>query len=203
MVRNAITKRKKMEKDVNDWELVYLEENRIYLQERDTLITLIAENLVKFFDWEPENTDFFLVCVVAYNITRGLARIGYLENDYKPLLCSCNCGEYVCYTMHLSCSCINNNPTVFRYLNLSNTSSLKELYRLILLNKHKIKPLVEDVKKYLIIYERQALWMDFLASWNPKLKRMVLVESDLPKPDLKGLSTRDRLSEIHRLRSES
>ena len=228
LVETATKKRQKLENDFQFWENLYLKENNQLLQERQTLIFHIANVLIDLFnatkeppvllnemkfgdyiydedDFEDENDDPLLRVVIAYNLILSLHyRALYFMKDYKPELCQgCKCGNYNCYDVHLCCSCIKDNNSIFRYLNVMNLESMKVFYGIILMNRDRIRPVVLDAKKFMTIYGTKILWMRFYVMWEPSLKRLVLRENNEEKDDLRGLTTRDRLSERHRIRQEN
>lgn len=178
-IRSKIKRFNKHRNDLEDWIKKYNEENKIILERRFSYIRLIIEHVISLFGEKEEN--LFIINVSLFNLARKLYSIGYFTDNFQANKCDhCDCGAYIPYDVRLACSCIINNNTILKYFNLCTEDVLKFYHEILINNKDKIKPLVDDLK---VLYEHYGdglftvrLWLD----WDPTENRLKLEENHLP-----------------------
>lgn len=193
--------REKSEKDLDAWIEKYNEDNEEILRRREIMTTHIADWIFDRFDeFETETfaVDSFVQCVVMFNLTNTLYCSGYFLKNFVPNKCAeCNCGQYIPYDVTLSCACIYENNTIFRYFSRSSEDTLKLFYEILLFNEAKILPLIADIVKLYVVFHDQIMFLKVHLDWKPAQKRLVLEQNLLP-PQKK----RSKIAATNRLKNK-
>lgn len=195
-IRRLNEMRKETEEDVNKKIEMYISENRVLLEKRRILKTLIINCVRQLIPKKYTSTskNIFLFCVGIHHLVRHLYNNNYFSDDYEPDRCKdCNCNNFVGYEIKLSCKCIESKLiygddveyTAYEYFELLNDFTLRKFYELLLKNTKKIKPLVDDMIYLYYFYEKNLLKIDLELEWDDELKRLKLVQL-LDKPNERG-----------------
>jgi hypothetical protein len=123
----------------------------------------------------------FVQGMVLFQIVLELYHIDYFEKHYKPSQCaepSCKC--YIPYT---NIRLMNKNDVgcgvLEHYFNVVPEDVLKKFYEILLLQKNKITPLINDIYELYEKYYDNILFMN-----HAKLKRLVFMEDTNQKQEL-------------------
>ncbi len=180
-VKKFKQRREQDEQETNALIQTYVAENANVYAERTKLVKLAVKTLTNLY--VPNETvdavDAFYIYVGIFHLVRELFGIGYLDADYKPVVCTdCKCGSILPYDIKLSCTCVfrytqdNPNPSLEKYLYSMNKDSLRTLCQLIFAHKTRIQPIVDDFIYYYRIYDQTILTTELELGWDPKAKRL-------------------------------
>jgi hypothetical protein len=179
------SRRRNTETETGDWINKYIEENKVILSRRKTLIGNIVKFVAELFD--SHDLDFiFAKCVMIFNLTRRLYVLGYFPKDFQgrpmkeyiPYKCmNCNCGEYEANELELMCGCIYQHNTIAEYFNLSTEDALKQFFGTALFNRKKIAAIVEDIKLLYLVHQDHVMFLKLWLVWDPSLKRLKIVQN--------------------------
>lgn len=177
----------KQEADINQLIDHYIHENSVLLKKRSKLMGFITNYIDTLYEEvDPEEEiNYFVKHIITYNLVHGLHRSGYFEPIFKPDRCAdITCGCYVPYDLVLACSCVLNNHSVNTYFNMISEKSLNKYYELILTQKSKIIPLLEDLMVLHDEHDDRVMFLKVHLVWHHDLKRLVLEPNtykDIPK----------------------
>ena len=177
--------REQMEREEEQIIQKYIEENQQILDWRYKVTELIAtfiEKLCSPIIVFKEDECRLSIYAAIHNLVRELYNICYFEKDYVPSKCKdCTCGNYITFPLTLGCSCIFNNNTIFKYFNLLSVDSLKKFYEVLLFNANKIKPFIEDLYFYNIMFDENMIFMQMELAWSPEKNRLILLQANEEK----------------------
>jgi hypothetical protein len=176
--------RKQREKEVEEWVQKYIEENEVILERRRVLYTHITFCILKLYeDIDPEEEiHIFVKVVTIFNLCGRLRSIGYFLNTFVPDTCKHpKCACYLPYELTLACGCILHNNTLDKYYNLAPEATLKMFYEVLLFNKAKLLPLLEDICYLHNVYGDQLMFLKLHLVWS-QLERRLVIEENNEKP---------------------
>ena len=176
--------RKESEREINQFIKIYLKENKAILKRRSKIDVLIISFIKDLFEpnlkMDIENAYF--LCIVTHHLTFELYGYDYFDEDYEPEKCkNCDCGEYVVYNIKLACGCVFKNDSIKSYFNLMSEPTLRKFYEILLRNKEKIKPIIEDAIYYYKWFDSKILLLDMELKWDEDQNRLVLSQNSDPK----------------------
>jgi len=176
--------RKNIEDDTDQWIEKYIQDNRIVLERRNTLISNITKTILTMFDVigvDDIAENAFSKCIMVFNLTKQLHAMNYLPRNGKgrlnkqfiPEKCKhCDCNEYQMYGLSLMCSCIHDYNTIKKYFNLCSEDTLKDFFGSLLYNKAVIIPLICDLKPLYIVHREKTMSLKLCLSWDPIKSRL-------------------------------
>ena len=175
-------KRGLMEREIDNVMDKYMKENSLVLEWRSKIISFIFAYIEKLFESVPAFEDnAFVFCVAIHNLVRELHHARYFSKNYKPEKCvDCKCNNFISYYLRLGCGCVFSNSTIPRYFNLMSTETLKRFYEVLLLNKDKIKPFVNDLNFHYTLFDDNMLFMHMELVWNQEKQRLALSQAAGP-----------------------
>lgn len=163
----------------------YIDENTVLLQKRVKLMGFIRSYVDNLYDSMDDEMDYFVRHIVTYNLVFHLYSCDYFSPSFKPTRCSdITCGCYVPYDVTLACACVLNNHSVHTYFQMLSEKSLSKYYELLLLNKNKIVPLMQDLMDLYEEHDDRLMFLKVHLLWHYDKRRLVLEPNtfeDLPK----------------------
>lgn len=185
-INNYKNYRLEQEAQTNNIIEYYIQENKLILEERSKLIVFICAYIDNIFD---SDMNYFIKHVSIYNLVHFLYSYQYFLPTFKPEKCddiTCQC--YVPLNAVLACTCIlNHSPipaNVCKYFQKTTIDKLSKYYEVLLLNKNKILPILDDLTNLYTIHQDKLLFIKVFFVWHPELKRLVLEENtfdEIPK----------------------
>lgn len=191
--------RKQREKESEEWIQKYIKENEVILQRRQHLSHLITLAILKLYeDIDPEDDiHSFVKVVMLFNLSGRLRAIGYFLNTFIPDRCKhpkCSC--YIPYDLVLACGCIIHNNTLEKYYNLATEDTLRMFYEILLFNKNKIKPILEDIGYLHNLYGDRLMFLKLHLIWDSSQRRLVIEENnEKPLPKMTKVFATTRLKD--------
>jgi hypothetical protein len=184
-VSNIIMKnndeRRKVEEDVEEIMERYRKENEENLRKRYVLQNLIIKYLDMFLNKYGQNV--YIMYIAIYSIIKEINKVGYFNDNYKPVICCDSCNIYVPISFVLSCRCLYNYHNFKHYLSKADNNSLKILYELLIKKRDKYESLFCDFLKLYYIFEDKTLFMDLEVVWDDKFNRLIMQQRTSEKEE--------------------
>jgi len=178
--------RKNKDLDIDEQIEQYIKVNAEELKKKDS-IKQITMKYIKLMYKEKNygHLSGLMMIVPLHKICDELYQMKYFDDDYAPLRCKCGkCDNYVCFDIVLGCECIKYS-NIDLYFNGATYTAISKFYTLILRNKDKIMPILDDYIHYHKIYGPDVITMKLTLEWSIDKKRMVIGENDYWMDDLK------------------
>jgi hypothetical protein len=185
-IKKCNKRRRDTEENIESWINKYIEENHEIINRKYMLMNNIIILVLKLYD-EYNFENAFPKCVMVYHLVITLIKYGYLSKDhqgkllkqYVPSRCGkdCKCDGYEALYLQLVCSCIRENNTIAKFLNLASEDGLKMLFGTLIFNKDKILPLIEDIKSLYMVHEAHTMYLKLYLSWNPLKSRLEISQN--------------------------
>jgi hypothetical protein len=170
--------RRQREEEINLYVEKYIGENRIIINRKNALIDKFKICVVKLFA-----TDIICVCiqtVIIVNIIHVLNVIGYFSQNFKPRSCvhpGCDCK--LPYTLSLGSEYFDGTHHINEYIESFSEETIKSIFELLLFNKNKILPFVDDIIELYDKFDHQIIYADVMLEWD--INRLKLVEDLEPE----------------------
>ena len=171
-------RRKIMKQEENAVIDSYIKENKIILERREKLDVFIFKYIMNLVGPCYDVDNFFEYCVAIHHLSRTLWELDYFD-DFKPQKCrECACNNFITYELKLVCGCVYHNSTINKYFNLMSEATLKHFYEILLMNKKKIQPLINDLNLYFTMFGPKIIFTEFCLAWNVEEQRLAIVQSE-------------------------
>ena len=175
--KNKIKQKKKGDKETKKKIEQYIQENKILIANKNKIIQLMMNLMNEYFDDKLTDIDKILLKNGIHRLLYELYAVRYFEKDFKPNKCkNCDCGEFFNIKVRIFCCECSLVRKLERYLCSFNINSLKVLYGILLLNKDKLTPIINELLLYYKIYGFELKNFPLELIYNQKLKRFTLKE---------------------------
>jgi hypothetical protein len=197
-IKQSVEVRKKEQEDVDALVEKYIAENNEYVKICIEMNNIINEYVNSFLAETPYVGDQIFIYFI-WRIVFRLYSMQYFKDGFKPAECFCGaCDNQVPYQLLFSnpkykekIKKMMANFNSYIFLNSMCFHCVDYFCELLLYNREKIEPVLEDMLQLYEKYTTNFITTDFILIWDVKLNRVVMRQMDIRMP--KNLTLKQRL----------